>query len=118
MSGLSYFSTSRRAQAWPGSIPPLGCSRSAHASTWPLQQLLSEEGAELDLNASRRLKGLQLRLPRQSTGQWQLQLVGRRQVGGAWQALELGAAAQLRGGGQRQFVELPARCQLHRRPPT
>lgn len=87
--------------------PPLGCSRSAHASTWPLQELLSEEGVELDLNASRRLKGLQLRLPRQSTGQWQLQLEGRRQVGGPWQALELGAAAQLRGGGQLQFVELP-----------
>lgn len=87
--------------------PPLGCSRSAHASTWPLQQLLSEEGAELDLKAGRRLKGLQLRLPRQSTGQWQLELFGRRQSDGAWQALELGAAAQLRGGGQRQFVELP-----------
>jgi len=87
--------------------PPLGCTKSDHASTWPLQELLSDGGVVLDLNAARRLKGLQLRLPKNSQGQWQLELAGKRQAGGTWQQLELGPAAQLRNGGQRLFVELP-----------
>lgn len=87
--------------------PPLGCTKSDHASTWPLQELLSDGGVVLDLNAARRLKGLQLRLPKHSQGQWQLELEGRRQAGGTWQQLELGPAAELRNGGLRQFVELP-----------
>ena len=87
--------------------PPLGCSRSAHASTLSLQQLLSEAGVMLDLSPGRRLKGLQLRLPRQLQGQWRLELQGQRQSGGNWQALELGTAAELHSSGQRQFVELP-----------
>jgi hypothetical protein len=87
--------------------PPLGCTRSAHASTWPLQQLLSEAGAVVDLSAGRRLKGLQVRVPQQLQGQWRLELEGQRQAGGSWQPLELGTAAELRNGGLRQFVELP-----------
>ena len=86
--------------------PPLGCSRSDHASTWTLQQLRSEKGAVLDLSPVRRLKSLQLRLPREVPGQWWLELEGRRQAGGSWQTLELGGSAELRSGGLRQFLEL------------
>lgn len=104
--------------------PPLGSARSAHASSWPVQQLLSEEGVVLDLSACRRLKGLQVRLPRQLHGQWRLELVGLNQAGGRWQALELGVAAELRIGGMRHFVELPVlrepwaqlRLRLQRQP--
>ena len=104
--------------------PPLGCARSAHATCWPVQQLLSKEGAVLDLGAGRRLKGLQVRLARHLQGQWQLELEGQRQKGSNWQPLELGEQAELRTGGQRQFVELPVlhepwqqlRLRLHQQP--
>lgn len=89
--------------------PPLGCLRSAHASSWPVAQLLNSEGATLEIGDDRRLKGLQLRLSPSATGNWLLELEGQQQGESDWQKLEQSAKISLLRNGRRQFVELPVR---------
>lgn len=106
--------------AW--SFPPLDTASSAHATSFNMQQLLSDDGCVLSLNAHRCLKGLQLRLPRHLGGRWLLSLQALLQTSGSWQPLELGAAAEFSNDGQRHFIELPVqpdrwqqlRMHLHR----
>jgi hypothetical protein len=89
--------------AWAN--PPMGCARSAHASTWPFPALTQPPGVVLDLGGRRAVKGLQLRLPCTVAGQWRLELEGRRQAGGSWEVLDLGANAEIQGDGRRRFLE-------------
>ncbi|PSB36504.1 exostosin domain-containing protein [Aphanothece minutissima] len=89
--------------AWAN--PPVGCARSAHASTWPFPALMQPPGVVLDLGGQRAVKGLQLRLPSTVPGKWQLELEGRRQAGGSWELLDLGTAAEIQSDGRRRFLE-------------
>jgi hypothetical protein len=89
--------------AWAN--PPLGCSRSDHASTWSFRELLDDTGVLLDVGGPRRLVGLQVRLPRSVPGRWRIELEGRKPSDSSWHPFALGTGAEIQADGRRHFIE-------------